>query len=308
MNYCEATASGTGRCDRWAGIDMTTKRGLGKGLDALIPGSETAIPATGGALHLTLESIRPNRRQPRSHFPPDELNALAESIRLHGVLQPLLVTPLGGEEYELIAGERRLQAARLAGLTTVPAIVRQVSEQQRLELALIENLQRADLNPLEAAEGYRQLAEDFGLSHESIAGRVGKSRAAVTNTLRLLKLAPATRQALMEGLITEGHARALLMLPSAQAQSAALQTLLTKNLSVRETEELVRRLSGHRARQAKHSRRSAEEAALEEQLRQSLGTRVHLRRGAHGGSLVIRFFSDEELNDLVDRLLRLSGG
>jgi ParB family chromosome partitioning protein len=286
---------------------MTTKRGLGKGLDALIPGGETDRPASGGTLHLPIERIRPNRRQPRSHFPPDELNALAESIRIHGVLQPLTVSPLGGEEYELVLGERRLQASRLAGLTTVPAIVRQVTEQQRLELALIENLQRADLNPLEAAEGYRQLAEDFGLSHESIAGRVGKSRAAISNTLRLLKLAPAARQALMEGLITEGHARTLLTLTSAQAQSAALQTVLTKNLSVRETEELVRRLTGQRARRAKHVRRSAEEEALEEQLRQTLGTRVHLRRGAHGGSLLIRFFSDEELNDLVDRLLRLSG-
>jgi ParB family chromosome partitioning protein len=286
---------------------MATKRGLGKGLDALIPGGDAEAPPSGGSLQLPIDRIRPNRRQPRSHFAPDELNALAESIRIHGVLQPLTVSPLGNDEYELVVGERRLLASRLAGLTTVPAIIRQVTDQQRLELALIENLQRLDLNPLEAAEGYRQLADEFGLSHESIAARVGKNRATITNTLRLLKLAPAVRQALMEGLISEGHARALLALTSTQAQSAALQTLLTKNLSVRETEDLVRRLSGQRAGRSRHGRRSAEEEALEEQLRQSLGTRVRLRRGPHGGSLLIQFFSDEELNDLVDRLLRLAG-
>jgi ParB family chromosome partitioning protein len=223
---------------------------------------------------------------------------------LTGALSALLAAPSSsGKGYLLIAGERRLQAARLAGLSSVPVLIREASQQQHLELALIENLQRADLNPLEAAEGYRQLVEDFGLSHEAVAARVGKSRAAVSNTLRLLKLSAAARQALMDRRITEGHARALLALPTAQAQAAALQTVVKRGLNVRQTEDLVRKLSGERRPKPAPAPRSPEEAALEEQLRQSLGTRVTLKRSRRGGSLVIRFYSDEELNALVERLL-----
>jgi ParB family chromosome partitioning protein len=281
---------------------MAKKHGLGKGLDALIPAGERAASAGGGILQLPVDSLRPNPRQPRHQIDPDELKDLTESIRAHGVLQPLLVTA-DGADYVLIAGQRRLQAARLAGLEFVPAILRQASELQQLELALIENLQREDLNPLEAAEGYQRLGEEFHLSHEAIAEQVGKSRAAVSNTLRLLKLAPAARQALAAKRISEGHARALLGLPTAQAQGAALQTVLKRELNVRQTEELVRRLSGQRRASAKSAKRSAEETALEDELRQALGTRVLLRRGGRGGSLIIHFYSDEELNTLVDRLL-----
>ena len=281
---------------------MAKKHGLGKGLDALIPAGEGAA-SLGGVLQLPVESIRPNPRQPRHQVNPDELKDLTDSIRAHGVLQPLLVTT-DGTDYMLIAGQRRLQAARLAGLDFVPAILRQASELQQLELALIENLQRQDLNPLEAAEGYQRLSDEFSLSHEAIAEQVGKSRASVSNTLRLLKLAPAARQALAANRISEGHARALLGLPTAQAQGAALQTVLKRELNVRQTEELVRRLSGQRRTGAQPARRSAEETALEDELRQALGTRVLLRRGGRGGSLIIHFYSDEELNTLVDRLLR----
>jgi ParB family chromosome partitioning protein len=282
---------------------MPKRHGLGKGLDALIPGGDgLAAPAGGGVLQLPVDAIRPNPRQPRHLIDPGGLKDLADSIRAHGVLQPLLVTPVASGGFELIAGQRRLQAARLAGLEFVPAILRQADEMQQLELALIENLQRTDLNPLEAAEGYQRLADEFGLSHEAIAGQVGKSRAAISNTLRLLKLAPAARAALSEGRITEGHARALLGLPTAQAQSAAVQSILKRDLNVRQTEELVRRLSGQRRAPARAARRSAEETALEDELRQALGTRVLLRRGARGGSLIIHFYSDEELNALVDRL------
>jgi ParB family transcriptional regulator, chromosome partitioning protein len=281
---------------------MAKKHGLGKGLDALIPAGEGMASAGGGVLQLPVERIQPNPRQPRHKVDPEELQDLTESIRSHGVLQPLLVT-YDGANYLLIAGQRRLQAARLAGLEFVPAILRQASEVQQLELALIENLQREDLNPLEAAEGYQRLVDEFSLSHESIAEQVGKSRAAVTNTLRLLKLAPAARQALASHRISEGHARALLGLPTAQAQGAALQTVLKRDLNVRQTEELVRRLGGERRTAAKPSQRSAEETALEDQLRQSLGTRVLLRRGARGGSIILHFYSDEELNALVERLV-----
>jgi ParB family chromosome partitioning protein len=232
------------------------------------------------------------------------LRELAESIRAHGILQPLIVSPepFGGG-YALVAGARRLEAARLVGLETVPVIVRRTDERLRLELALIENLQRTDLNALEAAEGYRQLAEDFGLSHDEIAARVGKSRAAVTNTLRLLRLTSAARQALAAGAISEGHARALLSLPSAQAQSAALQTVLNRDLNVRQTEDLVRRLAGERKAAPPRRSRPPEESDLEGQLRQALGTRVTLVRGRRGGRLIIHFYSDEELNALVDQIL-----
>jgi len=281
---------------------MAKKHVLGKCLDALIPAGEGSASAGGGILQLPVDSLRPNPRQPRHQIDPDDLKDLTDSIRAHGVLQPLLVTA-DGADFVLIAGQRRLQAARLAGLEFVPAILRQASDVQQLELALIENLQREDLNPLEAAEGYMRLGEEFHLSHEAIAEQVGKSRAAISNTLRLLKLAPAARQALAANRISEGHARALLGLPTAQAHGAALQTVLRGDLNVRQTEELVRRLSGQRRATPKSAKRSAEETALEDQLRQALGTRVLLRRGGRGGSLIIHFYSDEELNTLVDRLL-----
>jgi len=281
---------------------MTRRRGLGKGLDALIPSDEAERPT--GVQEVPLDGIHPNPRQPRTQIDPEALGELAQSIRKHGVLQPLIVSPepFGGG-YALVAGARRLEAARLVGLETVPVIIRRTDERLRLELALIENLQRADLNPLEAAEGYRQLADDFGLAHDEIAAQVGKSRAAITNTLRLLRLTSAARQALAAGAISEGHARALLSVPSGQAQSAALQTVLNRNLNVRQTEELVRRLAGERKAPARRRSRPPEESDLEGQFRQALGTRVTLVRGRRGGRLIIHFYSDEELNALVDQIL-----
>jgi ParB family chromosome partitioning protein len=281
---------------------MPSRRGLGKGLDALIPGSE--LPADRkGVLKVPISAIQPNPLQPRRSFETEGLHELADSIRQHGILQPLIVSqsPAGG--YLLVVGERRWHAAEMAGLAEVPVIVRQVSDQERLELALIENLQRTDLNPVEAAEGYQQLVDQFKLSHEQIAAQVGKSRSTVSNTLRLLKLGPAVLQALASGRISEGHGRALLGLASPQSQSAALQTIETRGLNVRQTEDLVRRLSGQRRKPKPSVERPAEEGDLEQRLQQSLGTRVILKRGQHGGSIVIRFFSDEELNSLIDRLL-----
>jgi len=251
-----------------------------------------------------VERISPNPRQPRERFEAQALMELAASIRQHGVLQPLIVTydePSG--EYTLVAGERRLLAARQAGLQTVPVIVRQASEQQRLEMALIENVQRTDLNPLEAAEAYRQLNEEFGLPHEEIATQVGKSRASITNTLRLLKITPAARQALIDNQISEGHARALLALPTPQAQNAALQVVLARELSVRQTEELVRSLSGQKPTPHPRPPSPPEVVALEERLRSYLGTKVNLNRRRKGGTLVIHFYSDEELTALVETIL-----
>jgi len=285
---------------------MPPKRsGLGKGLDALIPqgnlilqGSDTLAPT--GTLEIPIDRIRPNPRQPRLRFDREELSGLAESIREHGVIQPLIVSTENQEgDYVLVAGERRLLAAREAGLTTVPALVRETSEQERLELALVENVQRADLGPLETAEAYRQLAEEFSLSHEAIGKRVGKSRVAVTNTLRLLHLPPSVQQALTDGLISEGHARALLALPTPQGQTAALQTVLEKGLNVRQAEDLVRRLSGEKPAPAPKTEASPEARAVEERLRARLGTKVTLQHGRKGGSITIHYYSDEELDSLL---------
>jgi len=282
---------------------MPRRPGLGRGLDALIPGGEGPAPGQ-GVQQIAVDRIRPNPRQPRTKFDPESLAELAESIRQHGVLQPLIVTEGDQQDYfTLVAGERRLMAARQAGLELVPVMVREVGDQQRLELALIENLQRSDLGALEAAEAYRQLAEEFGLSHEEIAARVGKKRPTVTNTIRLLNLPTSVRQALADEKISEGHARALLALGSTQAQLAALQTILERNLSVRQAEELVRKMSGHKPPSKEKPAPSPEVSALEERLRASLGTRVNLNRRRKGGTLIIHFYSDEELNALVDQIL-----
>jgi ParB family chromosome partitioning protein len=259
----------------------------------------------GGSLQVAVEAILPNPRQPRSSNNPEALDELTASVREHGVLQPLIVAPgTAAGQYTLIAGGRRLQAARLAGLARVPVIVREATDQQRLELAIIENVQRSDLSALEQAEAYRQLAEDFGLSHEGIAARVGKSRVAVTNTLRLLKLPDIVKNALIEARISEGHARALLALPTSQAQSAALRTVVAQELNVRQTESLVRKLLGEKPPARVRPGAEPEIAELEERLRTSLGTKVVLRGGRRGGTLTIHYYSDEELETLLGRLLK----
>jgi ParB family chromosome partitioning protein len=282
---------------------MTQKTGLGRGLGALIPSGDNAL-AENGVMLVPVNMVLPNPRQPRNMMHPEELEELTVSVREHGVLQPLIVT-LGESsgQYILIAGERRLQAARLAGLAAVPVMIRQATDQQRLELAIIENVQRSDLSALEEAEAYRQLAEDFDLSHENIAARVGKSRVAVTNTLRLLRLPDSVKNALIEKRISEGHARALLALPTPEAQTAALRTVLAQEINVRQTEELVRKLTGEKPARKPKPSISPDIAALEDRLRSSLGTKVTLRSGRKGGTLTIHYYSNEELEALTGRLL-----
>lgn len=283
---------------------MARKSGLGKGLEALIPGGQPNA-TNGGPLFLPIDSIHPNPSQPRQGMVEESLAELAASIQEHGILQPVIVTQdPDSNQYTLIAGERRVRAARMVGLDTVPAIVRQATNQQRLELALIENIQRADLAPLDTAEAYRQLTDEFGLSHEEIAVRVGKNRATITNTLRLLRLPDSVRIALVEGRISEGHARALLGLATPQAQNAVLQNILANDLSVRQTEALVRRYGGERLQPVPRKEPSPEIRELEERLRDSLGTRVTLRHGKKGGTLVIHYYSDEELDGLISHLLK----
>jgi ParB family chromosome partitioning protein len=288
---------------------MARKGGLGKGLDALIPGgssfSSPLVERETGLSEVPVAQIAANPRQPRAAIDEEELQGLADSIREHGILQPLVVSqdPSGG--YTLIAGERRLRAARLAGLETVPAIIRQASEQQRLELALIENVQRADLTPLETAEAYHHLIDEFGLTHEEVAARVGKSRESVTNTHRLVKLPAEVKQGLAEGQISEGHARALLGLEhNPQMMIEVFKTVVKNKLSVRQTEALVKDLGNPRARRAARREVPAEIQELEDQLRRHLGTRVKLRYGKDGGSLTIYYFGDEELNEMIAKILK----
>lgn len=289
---------------------MPKHSGLGKGLDALIPGgfaSETssgAEAAGSGVLNVPLEKIIPNPRQPRSHFDPTALEELAASIREHGVIQPLLVSRDENDGYILVAGERRWQASKLAGLAEVPVIARQTTDLERLELALIENVQRADLNPLEEANAYRQLSEEFRLSHEEIASRVGKSRVAVTNTLRLLKLPQSAQQALVDGVISEGHARALLGLTNPLAQEAALKKVRDNDLTVRQTEELVNKLKGEKPAPTPKPAPSPDVKELQERLEASLGTKVNLKTNQKGGGVLsLHYFSNEELDAILARLL-----
>ena len=277
---------------------MSRRRGLGKGLEALIPVIEETAD---GLLQVPVSAISPNPMQPRTTMEPQALAELAASIKEHGLIQPLVVTQQGPERYQLIAGERRWEAARLAGLATIPVVVKDATPQQVLELALVENIQRADLNPLEEATAFQQLVDEFGLTQEQVAERVGKSRVAVTNTLRLLRLPAEVKQALAKGAIREGHARALLALPTPEAQVAALKTVVTKALSVRQTEELVRRLLAEPPPQKPKPKPNPETEALEFEFRDTLGTKVNLYRNRKGrGRLVIHFYSEEELQTIYD--------
>jgi ParB family chromosome partitioning protein len=274
------------------------RRALGRGLDALLP----AAPEASGVRQIDVDTIAPNPQQPRQHFDRDRLEGLAASIREHGIVQPLVVTAGEDGGYRLIVGERRWQAARLAGLRQVPVVVTEATDRQTLELALIENVQRHDLNPLEEAGAYSRLIEEYGLTQAELAGRVGRSRAAVANTLRLLGLSPTLKRAVVDGRITEGHARALLALSGAETQTAVLTRIEREGLNVRQTEELVRRLQA--AAPARRSKtRDADVEAVENRLGRALGTRVSIRPGRKGGKIVIDYYSDEDFDTLYRRLV-----
>ena len=286
--------------------------GLGRGLAALIPTRPAGAVGPGLATEIPIARLERNPYQPRQRMGAQELETLAESIRVHGVIQPILVTEtLDG--YRLIAGERRVRAAEMAGLDRIPAVVRQAADRDQLELALVENLQREDLGPIEAARAYRQLIDEFGLSQEAIASRVSRARSTVANTLRLLELDPAVQAALDDGSITEGHGRALGGLPT-EGQPAVLRAILDRELTVREAEELVRRLRAAREASAAEPEAAAAATArdpeidrLEEDLRRALGTKVTLMPTSRGGRIVIDYFGDEELGRIYERLIGGSG-
>lgn len=293
---------------------MSRQGGLGRGLDALLP---SAAEGQAGLRQLRLGEIVPNRRQPRGEFDEQGIEELAQSLQRVGMLQPILVRSLPDGRYELIAGERRLRAARVAGLDEVPAIVRTTGDDELLTEALVENIHRIDLNPLEEAAGMQQLLDDFGLTHEELADRLGKSRPAITNTLRLLSLSPAIQQRIASGTLRPGHARALLSVKDAATQERIAQRVVAEGLSVRATEELARRAEetttgspgpssgkktqGKRSPEGETRRSDGVLAHLSERLEDAWGTRVRIDGSVERGRIVVEFSGREDL----ERLLRL---
>lgn len=291
---------------------MAGKSGLGRGLGSLIP---AGTPATPGIAEIPIDGIRRNPRQPRQSVDAGEMADLVGSIREHGVLQPIVVTH-DGDEYVLIAGERRWTAARQAGLTRIPAVVKEVTPRQMLELALVENVQRADLNPLEEASAYQQLIDEFSLTQEEVAQKVGRSRSAVANSVRLLGLPEAMQHALAGGEISEGHARALLGLSEPAELLSAFAEVVATGLNVRQTEELVRQRRqgpglvesiGDAQLPAAPASKDPAARQIEDLFREVLGTRVDVVRRGKGGRLVIHFYDEEQLQGLYD-LLHRNGG
>ena len=280
---------------------------LGKGLSALISDETmSSVKTSGGYIpNLPINKVIPNPYQPRVEFEPDKLVELADSIREHGVIQPLLVTKKDASTYELIAGERRWRAARLAGVGHVPVVVKETSPQEMLELAVIENVQRQDLNPLEEAMAFEQLGKVFNLTHQEIAKKVGVSRPAVANKIRLLGLPDEIKRGLLEGKISEGHARALLGLDTVERIIATYKVILRDHLSVRALEELVRRLTKDTKKKSNRNSRILDKQTLEieRKLQDSLGPQVAISRSAKGGKITIPFKSDDDLNNILTKII-----
>ncbi|MFL6088841.1 MAG: ParB/RepB/Spo0J family partition protein [Aeromicrobium sp.] len=288
----------------------SARRGLGRGLEALIPSTPAEAEAAGlepitGAsfLELPLETIRPNARQPRNVFDEDELAELVHSIREVGLLQPVVVRPKGSDGYELIMGERRFRASKAAGLTTIPAIIRETADEDMLRDALLENLHRSQLNPLEEAAAYQQLLDDFGCTHEELADRIGRSRPQISNTLRLLRLSPAVQRRVAAGVLTAGHARALVSVASPEIQDRLAQRVVAEGLSVRALEEIVTVSPEKEKRSARrpggriHAPKLADLAA---RLSDRFDTRVHVDLGRAKGKITVEFATVEDLERIVD--------
>lgn len=287
---------------------------LGRGLSALIPSTPSAADGSGSTVDLVdIDLITPNPQQPRLRFEPEALQELADSIREHGVLQPVLVSrvpsELGPATYQLIAGERRLQAARIAGVERMPVIVREAAGSTLLELALVENIQRRDLNPIEEALAFKRLSDEFGQTQEQIAQRVGRSRASVANMVRLLTLEEDIRASLASGQISEGHARALLAIELPSIRLDAWRRIVADALTVRQAEEIARQLRATSAPAAKPDGRAQRRIdphtrAIEDKLRQALGARVAVIKGRAGGRITISYHNDDELEGILERIVK----
>ena len=287
---------------------MANERGLGRGLGALL-GDAALQSQEGGSLSLPISQVEPGLKQPRKRFEDAALQDLADSIRTHGIIQPLTVRRLSSGYYQIIAGERRWRAAKLAGLTEVPAVIIEADDRKTMELALIENLQREDLNPIEEANGYKSLMEDYGLTQEEAAQRVGKSRPAVANALRLLALPDPVCLLVEEGQLSAGHARAILAVPSGEAQMKLAKKVVADGLSVRQTEALAKRLAqgGQAAAVARSDELAIYDRAAEKDLGARLGRKVHIVRGRRKGKIELEYYDPDDLNALLDLLGQMPG-
>lgn len=277
------------------------KRGLGKGLGALI---ESESMNNEEIAEIKINEIEPNTRQPRKNFDDEKLAQLAESIKQHGVVQPLIVSRDGGR-YKIVAGERRWRASRLAGLKTVPVIIKDLSSKQVMEVALIENIQREDLNPIEEAEAYERLIEEFGMTQEEISVTVGKSRPSIANSVRLLSLQEEIRKLIIEGEISSGHGRAILSIDSKPLQMKAVEEIIKKGLNVRDTEALVKRLT-KKKEEKKQKAIDIEYRAIEERLREIFGTKVQIMNNKKKGKILIEYYSEDELDRIITMVEGLS--
>ncbi|MEK6647237.1 MAG: ParB/RepB/Spo0J family partition protein [Candidatus Firestonebacteria bacterium] len=278
------------------------KQALGRGLSALIQGSNTKVEEKTGILEIPINKIKQNKYQPRRNFDTDKLKELINSIKEKGVIQPVLVRHTNNDFYELIAGERRLRAVQALGLKAIPAIIKDANDEESLEIALIENINRADLNAIEEAQAYKQLIEEFKLTQEEISKKVGKDRATIANILRLLKLPAEIQQYVSRGTIDMGHARALLSLDTEKEQKAVAFKIINRNLNVRQTEQLVssRKTTTSHKIHSKKSTTAIEYKALEEELQRLLGTKVRLYNTNKGGHIEISYYSDEDLERIVE--------
>lgn len=290
---------------------MSKNRGLGRGFDSLIPTEldvavAPAVQSNDSVLQIEVDKISPNPHQPRTHFDEADLKDLADSIKKHGILQPLVVSDLGDGKYELIAGERRLRASKLAGLSKVPVIIRSFDQQQKLEMALIENIQRSNLNPIEAAVAYKKLGAEFNLTLDQIGERVGKAKSTISNAMRLLQLPKGALEAVARGQISEAHGRAILAVDDPQRQEELLGEIINRGLNVRQAEEFARAgrqsATENEARSGRPSKAPAHDNPLVDALSTYLETRVQLQTRSNGGKIVIEYSDDEELKSIVDRI------
>ena len=286
---------------------LVAKRGLGKGIDVLFDGknAELSEPENGGGVtKLKINSVEPNKNQPRKVFDKEKLNALADSIKEHGIIQPITVTEGKNGNYLIIAGERRWRAAKKAGLSEIPAIIGEFTEEEAAELALIENLQREDLNPIEEALGYRQLLEKFSLTQEDISRKIGKSRSAVANSLRLLSLDDDMRDMVAEGTITSGHARALLSVEDTEIRNALAKRITEGSLNVRQAEALAKQLGRKKPKKAPKvpSAGDIEIENISEKMSSALGTKVKISHTARKGRIEIEYYGNDDLERLLTLL------
>lgn len=283
------------------------KKGLGRGLDALLNTDSVQDSAHENVLELKINEVEPNSGQPRKVFDQEKLQALAESIRQHGVVQPIIVKK-EGSRYVIVAGERRWRAAKIAGLKTIPVVVKELSSRQAMEIALIENLQREDLNPIEEAEAYKKLMEEYDMTQEEVSRIVGKSRAAIANSVRLLTLAKEIQEMLVDGRLTSGHARALVSIEDEKKQKELAELIARKGLNVREAEKLAAQVQ-ERGKQSSRKPQPAEEdyetARLVEDLRTIFGTKIDLQKRKDRGKIVIEYYSKEEFDRIVEMLLNI---